>query len=242
MKELKQEYWSSVTLKEKWETAISGRRTHSVQEETPVVLNTSLVLVKEHNHPFSTLRAPTHTDGGKHYIFPSPRGVGPSGLKGKRPCEKFHGGTCAEPSCDFWHPPVCLNYLSESGCKCGDKCKFPHTEAGGQPSKKSKKVGAKGSVAVLEREYSNTLCVPRQSSEKVYSIGCVSHDGPQRKSILRENGQLGSHHAGKFSKAKMRRVKILERRVHRRESFESANLRSEIHRLPNSRKERKTKP
>ena len=123
---------------------------------------------------FSTLRAPTHTDGGKHYIFPSPRVVGPSGLKGKRPCEKFHGGTCTEPSCDFWHPPVCLNYLFESGCKCGDKCKFPHTEAGGQPSKKSKKVGAKGSVAVLERKYSNSLCVPRQSSEKVYSIGlCV---------------------------------------------------------------------
>ena len=40
----------------------------------------------------------------------------------------------------------------------------------------------------------------------------------------------------------MRLVKILERRTHRRESFKSANLRSEIVGLPNSRKERKTKP
>ena len=29
-------------------------------------------------------------------------------------------GTCTEPSCDFWHPPVCLNHKSESGCKYGD--------------------------------------------------------------------------------------------------------------------------
>ena len=47
--------------------------------------------------------------------------------------------------------------------------KFLHAEAGGQLSKKSKKGGAEG---------------------------CVSHDSPQRKSILRENGKLGSNHTG----------------------------------------------
>ena len=46
MKELRQEYWSTVTLKEKWETAISGRRTDSVQEEIPVVFTTDQILSK----------------------------------------------------------------------------------------------------------------------------------------------------------------------------------------------------
>ena len=32
----------------------------------------------------------------------------------------------------------CLNNKSESGRKFGDQCLFRHTEAGGQPSKKSK--------------------------------------------------------------------------------------------------------
>ena len=39
---------------------------------------------------------------------------------------------------------MCLNHESESGCKYGDKCNFLHTDAVGQPSKKSKKDGVKG--------------------------------------------------------------------------------------------------
>ena len=35
--------------------------------------------------------------------------------------------------------PVCLNHKSESGCTNDEKCRFRHSEAGGQPSKKSKK-------------------------------------------------------------------------------------------------------
>ena len=53
------------------------------------------------------------------------------------------------PSCNFGHPPVCLNYKSESGCKNGDKCRFRHVEADGEPSNKSKKRGVKGSDALL---------------------------------------------------------------------------------------------
>ena len=56
---------------------------------------------------------------------------------------------CKNPSCGFWHPPVCLNYKSERGCIHGDKCHFRHVEAEGKPSMKSKK-GPKGSVAILK--------------------------------------------------------------------------------------------
>ena len=127
----------------------------------------------------------------------SPRGASPSGLKGRRPCKDFLKGKCSEPTCDLWHPPVCLNYKSESGCKYGDRCHFRHTEVDGQQSKKSKKGWWKRSVALLKES--------RQ-------LECVSQYCLQKKSILREIGKLGSNHAVKFSKSTMRHAKILERK------------------------------
>ena len=55
-----------------------------------------------------------------------------------------------------------------------------------KPSKKSKKGGAKGSVAILK---------------ELIQLGCVSQDSCPRKSVLREEGKLGSKHAVKFSKS-----------------------------------------
>ena len=77
------------------------------------------------------------------------------------------------------------NYKSETGCTFGRTCFFRHVEAEEKPSKKSKKGGAKGSVALL-----------KESTH----LGCVSQDSYPRKSFLREEGKLGSKHAVKFSK------------------------------------------
>ena len=57
---------------------------------------------------------------------------------------------CKNPTCKFWHPPVCQNFKSGKGCIHGDKCHFRHVEAEGKPSKKAKKGGAKGSIAISE--------------------------------------------------------------------------------------------
>ena len=64
---------------------------------------------------------------------------------------------------------VCLNYKSEKGCVHGDKCHFRHVEADEKPSKKSKKGGAKGSVALL-----------KESTQ----LGCVSQDSYPRKHLM----------------------------------------------------------
>ena len=32
---------------------------------------------------------------------------------------------CTNPSCNFWHPPVCLSYKSESGCTHGKRMPIP---------------------------------------------------------------------------------------------------------------------
>ena len=52
-------------------------------------------------------------------------------------------GKCTDPSCDYWHPPVCRNYKSESGCKFGEKCVFRHTEVDSQPSRSRRRMVVK---------------------------------------------------------------------------------------------------
>ena len=92
----------------------------------------------------------------------------------------------------------CQNYRSESRCTCGDKCRFRHVvEAEEKPSKKSKKGGAKGSVALL-KEFTQ--------------LGCVSQDSHPKNSILREPGKLGSKYAVKHSKGTWHQIKIVERK------------------------------
>ena len=75
------------------------------------------------------------------------------------------------------------------------KCSFRHVEAGETPSKRSKKGGARGSVAILK---------------EATQLGCVSQDSHPRKSIQREPGKLGSKHAVKFSKGTWHQIKIRE--------------------------------
>ena len=55
---------------------------------------------------------------------------------------------CKNPSCKCWHSFVRRNYKSDKGCVNGNKCHFRHVEAQGKPNKRSKKGGAKGSVAL----------------------------------------------------------------------------------------------
>ena len=114
--------------------------------------------------------------------------------KSEIPCRfKF----CKNLSCKFWHPPLCQNYNSEEGCTYGDKCRFRHVEAEEKPSKKSKKGGAKGSVAI---------------SKESIQVGCVSLDSYPRKFILREQERWGSKHTVKISKGTWHHIKIGEKK------------------------------
>ena len=44
------------------------------------------------------------------------RDSGLSSRKHQRACRHYLTGNCTDPSCNSWHPPVCQNYISESGC------------------------------------------------------------------------------------------------------------------------------
>ena len=108
-----------------------------------------------------------------------------------------------------------------------EKCFFRHVEADEKPSKKSKKGGAKGSVASL-----------KESTH----LGCVSQDS-HPKSILRVQRKIGSKSHREILQGHVVPIKNWgEERVHREESFKSVNLRSAIRALPDLRKGHKTKP
>ena len=48
----------------------------------------------------------------------------PSGKKDRRPCKEHLDGNCTNPSGNIWHPLLCQNYKSKSGCRFGHLCAF----------------------------------------------------------------------------------------------------------------------
>ena len=58
----------------------------------------------------------------------SPRGRGPSGKNARLPCKDYFKGTCTSPFCEKWHPPECLFYKTESGCRFGENCSYAHRQ------------------------------------------------------------------------------------------------------------------
>ena len=107
----------------------------------------------------------------------SPRGKSPSGKMARLPCKDYLKGTSTTSFCEKWHPPECLLYKSENGCKLGDKCSYAHRQVDEQPSKKSKKNGDKIAVVLLK----NTRL-----------LGCVFKDmePPKSTTILRRSPNI----------------------------------------------------
>ena len=82
----------------------------------------------------------------------SPRGRSPSGRTSRWPCKDYLRGTCNNSFCEKWHPPVCLFYKSENGCRFGEKCSFAHRQVDEQPTKRSKKNDDKSAVVSLKND------------------------------------------------------------------------------------------
>ena len=138
----------------------------------------------------------------------SPRGKSPSGRMFRWPCKDYLKGSCTAPFCEKWHPPECLFYKSENGCKFGDKCSYAHRQVDEQPSKRSKKNDDKSAVAMLkkhellDRMVKPVVCRDTRhaqghgpvacSSSSTRQLGCVFEDmePPRSSSILRKNSNI----------------------------------------------------
>ena len=121
----------------------------------------------------------------------SPRGKSPSGRMSRWPCKDYLKGTCTNLICDKWHPPECLFYMSESGCRFGEKCSYAHRQVEEQPSKRCQKNGDKSAVAMLKKHepYDRTGRPVVCDSSNTRQLGCVSQDmePPKLTSILRKS-------------------------------------------------------
>ena len=104
------------------------------------------------------------------------------------------------PFCEKWHPPKCLFYKTENGCKLGEKCSCAHRQVDEQLSNRSKKNGDKRAVAMLK--------VTRQ-------LGCVFQDMelPKSSSILRKSSDiLKPIRCVQFTKAVVRHADIRDQK------------------------------
>ena len=82
----------------------------------------------------------------------SSKGKSPSGRMSRWPCKDYLRGTCNNSFCERWHPPECLYYKTQSGCRFGKKCSFAHRQVDTQPTKWSKSNNDKSAVAILKKE------------------------------------------------------------------------------------------
>ena len=94
-----------------------------------------------------------------------------------------------------WHPPECLFYKSESGCRFGEKCSYAHRQVEQQPSKRSKKNGDKSAVAMLkknEHHHRTGRLVKNAYSSNTRQLGCVFQNffPPKCSSILRKSSDI----------------------------------------------------
>ena len=107
--------------------------------------------------------------------------------------------------CEKWHPPVCLFYKSENGCRFGEKCSYAH-----RPSKRSKKNGDKSAVAMLKKNEHHQRTgrpVLDAYSSNTRQLGCVFQDmePPKSSSILRKSSNIRKPiRCVKFTKAVVR--------------------------------------
>ena len=74
----------------------------------------------------------------------------PNGKMARLPCKDYLKGTCTHSFCEKWHPPECLIYKTNSGCRFGETCSHAHRQVDEQPGNRSKKNGDKSAVAMLK--------------------------------------------------------------------------------------------
>ena len=190
------------TLRGKWENVFIGTQMDNFQKETHVVsvmnwLRETVAEARDQkdNRPLphqirrSRLTARekilSKESGNKHESF--------SDKRSKIPCRYRN---CNNPSCGFWHPPVCQNYKSKTGCTCCNNFSDMLRLMGSQ-QKVEAKLWERFSCHV-EGVYTIGLCISRILSEKIYSserrTGTKSHRQVLQRHVApkQNSGEEGS--------------------------------------------------
>ena len=127
----------NVKLNEDKENAINAKGQCS--RETSVVSGTMKIGVQNrHQKPLRLLNH-QHEEVELHRGKKTFRGWSPPQKFVRQLWRDYLKGICDKSPCDYWHPPECQFWKSESGCKFGDKCSYAHRQVESQPSKKTEK-------------------------------------------------------------------------------------------------------
>ena len=121
------------------------------------------------DHNAATPSEPSLSRGRRVLRKRSIRGKGNHGSILRQPCRYYLKGTCTRTPCEYWHPPECQFYKTETGCKAADKCLFPHHKVDEQPKKpkkgyyshKRKESDDKNAVAIVKKRITTGLCITR---------------------------------------------------------------------------------
>ena len=191
MRGLRQEQWSRierdyVVLKEDKVFAISGKQKGSAREETSVVSGTTVMSVQNRH------QKPLHPLSHQHKEVEVRRE--------KRTSEAgVHLGSSIDSRAKTSWKVFARNHLVTIGIlPNGGKCSLTHRQVEGQPSKRLKKGGAKGAVAIVK---------------SVRQMVCVSQDAepPESVTISRKGTKvLGSIRRVPFTRATQRYANIRE--------------------------------
>ena len=136
--------------KEFFDIVGSGKPTGSAWKETIEVSATMSISVEKLHHQIR-LRILSCGRVSENHREPEVPEESPSGRMSRWPCKDYLRGTCNNSFCEKWHPPECLFYKTESGCRFGEKCSFVHRQVDEQPTKRSKKNDDKNAVAMLKK-------------------------------------------------------------------------------------------
>ena len=110
------------------------------------------------------------------------RGKSNHGAIFRQPCRYYLKGTCTRSPCEYWHPPGCQFYKTETGCKAEDKCLFPHHKVDEQQNKKPKQSHfPKEEKAAIVKIVPQLGCVSQDSETLVSQSGKQYRENPVQK-------------------------------------------------------------
>ena len=149
----------------------------------------------------ATPSEPSMTRGRSVSRKRSIRGKSNPGVILRQPCRYYLKGTCTRSPCEYCHPPECQFYKTESGCRAGDKCLFPHHKVDEQPKKKPKK----GYYSHKRRESNDKNAVAIVKIEP--QLGCVSQDS---EALVSQRGKQSRGNPMQKVLGPIRRVRLTQ--------------------------------
>ena len=137
------------------------------------------IVPKKTDHNAATLSDPSFSRGRSVSKERSIQGRSNHGVLLRQPCRYYLKATCTRSPSKYWHLPECQFFKTETGCKAGDKCLFPHHKVDEQPNIKPKK----GTIHTKEEKATIGVRLAR--------LGCVGFSKRQTVHVKPDAKSLG---------------------------------------------------